>query len=44
MMRMTFRTALVPNVTGAPDSRTTRSPFSAFPGVRPALSTSKATS
>ena len=44
MMRMTFRTALGANVTGAPDSRTTRSPFTALPGVRPELSTSKATS
>jgi len=39
-----FRTALGPNVTGAPDSRTTRKPFAALPGVRPELSTSKATS
>ncbi len=43
-MRITFRIALGTNVTGAPDSSTTRSPFAALPGVRPELSTSNATS
>ena len=42
MMRMTFRTALGANGSGAPDSSTTRIPFNAFPGVRPEFRTSKA--
>ena len=44
MSRRTLRTALVVKVIGAPVSRTTRRPFSRFPGVRPELRTSNAMS